>query len=256
MLKMPTRLDQKYIVPLSVGLVLLVAIGVSGFFVYRYNSLRNNLTFGQQATDEEIRELVETVGKIYELPKGEIPTVATVSDPSQLKSQPFFLNARIGDKVLVYINARKGILYRPSNNRIINVSPININKQAVTPDLAQSANQIPQTIRVALYNGTVTSGLANKFEQTLKEKVTDVQFNIVDKSNAKKSNYKLTQVIDLKGNLDEQVVKIATALNGENAKLPSGEIAPNIDSDILIIIGNDYSTSTVPSKTLPTASAE
>lgn len=249
------KLDQKYLVPVSIGLVLLVALGVSGFFVYRYNSLRNNLTMGQKATEKEISELVETVGKIYELPKGETPTVATVTDPVQLKSQPFFASAQIGDKVLVYINARKGVLYRPSTNRIINVSPINVNKQAVTPSPSETSNQIPQTVRVALYNGTAKSGLANQFEQTLKAKVTDVQFNVVAKSNAQKSDYKLTQVIDLKGDLDEQVIRIAAAMDGENAKLPAGETAPSVDADILIIIGSDYTSAATTPKVLPTASA-
>lgn len=206
---------------------------------------------GQKATEKEISELVETVGKIYELPKGETPTVATVTDPAQLKSQPFFANAQIGDKVLVYINARKGVLYRPSTNRIINVSPININKQAVTPSPAESVNTVPQTVRVAIYNGTSKSGLANQFEQTLKKKVTDVQFNVVNKSNAQKSDYKLTQVIDLKGDLDESVRQIATVMDAENAKLPTGESAPSVDTDILIIIGSDY-TSTPTTK--PTVS--
>lgn len=258
------KLDQKYIVPLSIALVILVSMLVSGYFIYQYFSLKNSLISGQTASAAEVKALVEKVGRIYELPKGEVPTVATVTDPIQLKSQPFFERAKVGDKVLVYLNARRGILYRPDSNKIINVSPININRQAVSPTPNQFqhaqdetlrpgsgqaglvAGQQTKVVRVALYNGTSTSGIATLFEKDLKEKVTDVQFNVVSKSNANQGNYKLTKVIDLKGNLDEQVLKIAAALNGENARLPEGEKRPAEDVDILIIIGNDYTKTAAP----------
>lgn len=256
------KLDQKYIVPLSMALVVIVALIVSGFFIFQYFSLKNSLISGKTASAAEVKELVEKVGRLMELPKGETPTVATVTDPTQLTSQPFFANAKIGDKVLVYLNARRGILYRPDTNKIINVSPININKQAVTPtpnqfsgaqdETGSATVQNTKTLRVALYNGTPASGLTTQFEKDLKEKVTDVQFNVVSKSNANQGNYKLTKVIDLKGNLDAQVLKIASAFDGENSRLPEGEKRPTEDVDILIIIGSDYSKKTEPT-VAPTA---
>ena len=60
------------------------------------------------------------------LPEDEIPTVATVSDPEKLKEQPFFSDAKKGDKVLIYANAKKAILYDPMANKIVTVAPINI----------------------------------------------------------------------------------------------------------------------------------
>ena len=60
------------------------------------------------------------------LPTGETPTIATVTDASKLKDQAFFTNAVTGDKVLIYTNAKKAFLYRPSTNKIINIAPVNL----------------------------------------------------------------------------------------------------------------------------------
>lgn len=233
--------NQKKSVYIGLGILLTVSLSISGFFLYRFNTRNNNLNGGQQVSEKEMQELIKQVGKIYELPKGETPEIATVTDVNRLRNQPFFANAQVGDKVLVYINARKGVLYRPSTNQIINISPININNQATAQNQAKSSKESTQSLRVALYNGTQKSGLASQFEQSLKQKVTSVQFDVVEKNNAKRNDYKLTQVIDLKGNLNEQVIQLASALDAENAKLSEDESAPRVDADVLIIIGSDYS---------------
>lgn len=82
-------------------------------------------------TEEQIRVAVEAVGKIMELPQ-EKPTIASVSDVTKLPAgQPFFANAKNGDTVLFYNDAKKAILYRPETKKIINVAPILVNP--VTP---------------------------------------------------------------------------------------------------------------------------
>lgn len=68
--------------------------------------------------------VVAKVSKLMVLPKGEVPTIATVSDKSKLVEQSFFQNAEDGDAVLIYQKAGSAILYRPSENRIINVGPV------------------------------------------------------------------------------------------------------------------------------------
>ncbi|MEO7364045.1 MAG: hypothetical protein ABIV43_00865, partial [Candidatus Saccharimonadales bacterium] len=59
------------------------------------------------------------------VPADETPTVATVSNVEKLKGQTFFANAQIGDKVIVYVNAKQAILYRPSTNQIVTMAPVN-----------------------------------------------------------------------------------------------------------------------------------
>jgi hypothetical protein len=77
------------------------------------------------------------VGLLIVLPKNETPTIATVSDPSVLKNQAFFVDAKKGDKVLIYTNAKKAILYDPVIKKIINVAPVN------TGDFQNKADALP-----------------------------------------------------------------------------------------------------------------
>lgn len=109
-------------------LLALLFVGTTTFY-YRENSrLRNN---SEQAAQESIMELVNTVSKLIILPQGETPTVATVTDPEKLKKeQSFFVNASAGDKILIYTGARKAFMYNPTLNKIIEVAPIVIGDKA------------------------------------------------------------------------------------------------------------------------------
>ena len=105
-------------------LSLAVAISLAGA-VYFYAQLQG-LKAPPASLENESSELVASVGKLMLLPEGETPTIATVSDLEKLKDQPFFVNAKNGDKVLIYTNAKKAILYDPVAHKIIEVAPINI----------------------------------------------------------------------------------------------------------------------------------
>ncbi len=109
----------------SLGLLVFAVISVAAaVYLYKQNAeLRRN---SQAVTESEIKDLIAKVGKLIVLPTGEQPTIATVADPDKLKNQSFFANASKDDKVLIYTNARKAILYSPSQNKIIEVAPINI----------------------------------------------------------------------------------------------------------------------------------
>ncbi len=128
-------------------LTLLAIVGIVGsvYFYAQYQDIRNN---PGKVGQEEVQKLVAQVSKLIVLPTDELPTVATVTDPEQLKSQPFFVNATKGDKVLIYTNARKAVLYDPAQNRIIEVAPINLgsssgNTKATTKteDTSSSSSQ-------------------------------------------------------------------------------------------------------------------
>ena len=84
-----------------------------------------------QATQDEVQKIVVRVGRLIVLPSGEQPTIATVTDPDKLRDQAFFANAKIGDRVLIYANARKAILYNPDADKIVEVAPLTIGP--VTP---------------------------------------------------------------------------------------------------------------------------
>jgi hypothetical protein len=75
------------------------------------------------STADANQALLATVGTLITLPADETPVIATVADPAQLQSQPFFKHAQKGDKALLYMKAQKAILYRPIEQKIIEVAP-------------------------------------------------------------------------------------------------------------------------------------
>jgi len=169
-----------------------------------------------------VNKLVKEVGQLIELPK-ETPTVATITDENKLKDQAFFANAKNGDKVLIFTNSKKAILYRPSLKKIIEVAPIN---------LGQSQTQ---TVKVAIYNGTKTVGLTKTAGADLKSKVSNA--DVITSGNAS-NDYSKTIVVDLTGGKKADADNIAKILNGEVGSLPQGETKPN--ADILVILGSNY----------------
>lgn len=102
-------------------LVIFAAIAI--YFYWQLSELKSN---PQKTIQEETQALISKVSRLIVLPEGETPTIATVSDPEKLKDQPFFTKAKIGDKVLIFPNSQKAILYDPANDIIVEVAPVNI----------------------------------------------------------------------------------------------------------------------------------
>jgi hypothetical protein len=217
------------------ALLLLLVIIASVLAFYFYNKSQkpqNPTTLAQQ----EVTDLVVTVGKLIELPKGENPTVATVSDKTKLLDQPFFKNAQNGDKVLIYSKAQKAILYRPSINKIIEVAPVNLgNTQTSTSPVSPTVAANVKAYKVVIFNGTLTAGLAALTQKKLESNST--QFQVTDKKDAAKSDYASTIVVDIKGNNKDAAEVLAGLVNGKVGTLPSGEKAPT-GVDFLVILGS------------------
>lgn len=211
---------------LGIIAVVVIAAAVSSYFYIQYRGTQSEIQKLKEdpkgASAEETKKLVEQVGKLVELPTGEDPTVATVTDKERLKDQAFFARAENGDKVLIYTQAKKAYLYRPSSNKIIDVAPVNIGTSS-----AQA-----KSVRVAIYNGTSTVGLTNTIEKQIKEKIANIE--VVAKENASKKDYTKTIVVDLVGN-EVQAQQLADILGGQVEDLPQGEKKPN--ADFLVILG-------------------
>jgi len=119
----------------TVLVVFALAVGATAFSITKYPEVLG-LSKGQAQAQAEVDMLISDVGKLLSLPSDEKPTVATITDVEKLKEQVFFKNAMNQDKVLIYTNAKKAILYRPSENKIVEVGAVNINQQPrpeVTP---------------------------------------------------------------------------------------------------------------------------
>ena len=110
----------------NVTIVLVVLLFISfstGAYFYK-----KSLDITQKDPQKELNIVIMAVGKLMVLPTDETPTMATVSDPEKLKDQAFFVNAKVGDKVLIYTKSKKAILYSPTQNKIVEVSPLNVNQ--------------------------------------------------------------------------------------------------------------------------------
>ena len=123
-------------------LVLLGAIGSAGFFYKQLNDVKKN---PNKVAQDETNATISAIGKLIVLPTGEQPTLATVTDPEKLKDQPFFASAKTGDKVLIFTNAKKAILYDPVANKIVEVAPINIGNTAAAPSTVSGASTTDTT---------------------------------------------------------------------------------------------------------------
>lgn len=229
-------MKKSMMIGIVVGLVVLALFATSYYFFKKYKKTQTLLNNPTLAAKEEVKEITGKLAKLMELPAKEEPIVVTVLDKKKLKDQEFFKKAENGDKVIVYSVSKKAILYRPSINKIIEFAPVNL-------------GDVNQPIKIALYNGTTTVGMTASLEKELTGKVTNI--SIVDKDNAKKTDYEKTIVIDLSGKKPELAKQLATLLNAQVGKLPAGEVAPK-DTDLLTIIGADYKPGQLNVQAVPT----
>ena len=125
-------------------LLVLVGLGAFGFIKYQDTQEQNReaqaeierLSDPEASAKEAEDKLIEEVKKVAAVPDDERPTIANVTDASQLQDQPLFALIENGDKVLLYVNARRQIIYRPSTKQVIT---------AVTlPEDDPAAQNVPQ----------------------------------------------------------------------------------------------------------------
>lgn len=249
---------RSYVVPaLFVSVFLcLCAVGVAGYFYYQYK----HVAAGPANETVEITKLTDEIGSVMILPQDEVPTLATVTDTEKLADQPFFQKAQNGDKVLIYTNTGRAILYRPSTKpnekgRIVDVTTINVNtptptKEASTPAEAtpaptEATPAVPVTdavpaltdtpAKIALYNGTTKKGLTQKYETAILKTYPAALIPV--KESALKSDYMKTVVVDVTGKQTALAQKLAMAYGVTVTTIPTGEVVP--DTDVLIIYGTD-----------------
>lgn len=171
----------------------------------------------------ELQNLVQTIGVFMELPDGETPTLATVTDTEKLPALVFFSHAKTGDKVLIYQKAAKAILYRPTTKKIIDTSvfrPSAIEKEPLT---------------VELRNGTQKSGLTADFEKKLARVAPELR--VVAKETAKRRDYTDSMVIVGSTSHRAIAASLAKEMDIAEGQLPQSEAS--LSADLTIIIGAD-----------------
>jgi hypothetical protein len=112
---------------LIVGLAVLfiLTLASSIYFYNQYKTVKDDPTAAIKAKNlkETERVLAEVKGIIL-IESSDAPTIARVEDPAALQKNnaTFYKNVQKGDYLVLYKD--RAIIYRESNNQIINVAPI------------------------------------------------------------------------------------------------------------------------------------
>jgi hypothetical protein len=132
-----------------ISLLLLAAIVVGAYYAYAwYTSPENTLV----REEKRNKEIVLDLRKIILLPSEE-PAIYDIQDPILLmQSQPFFAGSQEGDKLIIFTQTAKAIIYSPDRDVIVNIGPVtadpsqqnaeNMEGQPVIGSGAQPASQM------------------------------------------------------------------------------------------------------------------
>lgn len=229
---------------LIVGLAVLLIIvgGIGGYlFLTKSNTPTTNVN------PDEVSQLIEEISQIYDLPALEKPTVATITDVGKLKNQPFFQKAKNGDKVIIYNQAKKAILYDPISKKILEIAPLsgslglesqNSTESAQTPSLETSTDnsETQITAKIALRNGAGRRGLAATTQEELKKTYPEV--NVVSKDNVDGEKVDKTIVVIFNQSAKADAERLREFFSATIADLPEGESKVE-GADIMVILGKD-----------------
>ena len=156
--------------------------------------------------------------------------VAIIENAEVLREHPFFANVHNGDKLLIYKESAKAILFRPMTNEVIAFAPLD-----AIPSTSYA--QVKGSPVVALRNGMGTPYDMKTFEAELTYVAPESV--AVDNEAAGKSDYKKSIIVDVVGNKTAEAQTLAQKLRLTVSQLPDGEYRPPAGVDFLIILGKD-----------------
>lgn len=239
-------LSRLFLQPIFLLLLLVVVSSGGIYFFTQYKTISSEISRlrGDPTAnaEKEIDDLLAKVGELTELPVDERPTVATVTDKEAVSEQAFFRSAENGDRVLIYTEARRAILYRPSTNKVIEIAPVNIgNNQAgdtqVDGDEESFEGEERRTVNIAIFNSTAIAGLNDRAYDQLVSDFPELDI-VSDNRQDTGGNYENSVVVVLNSDFAQEGQDIANAIGTATGDLPEGLIAPV--TDLLLVLGNDY----------------
>ena len=129
------HLKPRRITSMKVAIILgaLLIITSAGTFLL-YQKYRQVLANNPK---REAQSIIDQVAKIVELP-GEQPEVATVKDAAKLSNAVLAKKTENGDKLLIYGESKRIVIYRPSTQRVVDILTVqsdtakNVDSQAVS----------------------------------------------------------------------------------------------------------------------------
>lgn len=121
-------------VPTKLGITLLVCLLIAGTSIVTFLYTKKGFSStGQLPTPTkeppkdnraELDVILSEIRTVMLLTESETPTLVTVTEAEKMRGQSFFKNVENGDKVIIYENAKKAILWRPSAKMIIEVGTV------------------------------------------------------------------------------------------------------------------------------------
>jgi hypothetical protein len=84
---------------------------------------KNETTKKEKARITEEQQIIDKISKLLRLPN-ELPIVTTVYNEKDFENDSIFRVVKTGDKILLFINAKQSVVYRPSTNQVIEVLPV------------------------------------------------------------------------------------------------------------------------------------
>ncbi|MBD3238486.1 MAG: hypothetical protein GF332_02515 [Candidatus Moranbacteria bacterium] len=221
---------------------------------------------GRKAVElQEVDRVLEQVKRHLIIPD-EKPAMALIEDADNLATkEAFYQGAKNGDRILIFAKAKKAVIYRPDQDKIVNVGPIEIedkakNKINTSPtenqtnnnqeneqdqdsgqtqepeDRQEESQAIPQETKIEVRNGTNYPGSAQTLSQRLQ---VQEGYNVIDWGDAVRKNYNQNVIIDLtQGKKSKLLNDLRQKLNARVIiELPADEKASR--ADFLIIIGQE-----------------
>lgn len=228
----PKNLIREKILYSCLALLVILAAVLAIWGIGQSKNPRQQLPDKQQDSpalaDSGTGQLIARVGSLMVLPNDEQPTVAAVTDLEKLKGQPFFAQAEVGDKVLIYPQAGKAILYRPSENKIVELAPLDVSANATSsPPGSQS-----QPLTVEIRNGSGKTGAAGSLKTQLED---NKELSVIKTGNAKAPYSQTLFIVKNPAKNPNALAALQKQLAGREADLPTGEGASA--ADVLIILG-------------------
>jgi len=224
-------------------LLALIILFIAFVWAYvNYYQTKNKLeklstpTGQQELAKQEIDAVVAKVKKLIVLPENEQPTIATITDAKSIaKEQPFYQNAHNGDKVLIYVQAKKAIIYDAANDILVNVGPVFIENPSQGASDNQAVSTSTSTLLVEVRNGSTVKGAGAVLGEELKK---NSAFNIVNVDNAANTDYQGYTIVDLSQGKADLLSALQTKLSGAKVvkALPTGEKPTT--AEVLVIVGN------------------
>jgi hypothetical protein len=113
-----------------ISILIIIIIALLGYAVY--DKFFATTTLETQLSEKEIKSLVVKVSKLINVPE-ELPVVAKIIKAEELMAeQKFYTGSKDGDYLIVFPTTQKAMIYRESEDRLINVGPIIVDQPATT----------------------------------------------------------------------------------------------------------------------------